>query len=1043
MIRDRLVVGLRDAKLSEKFQLDATLTLDKAVTQVRQAEAVKKQQTVLRSEEESLQVGRVQKGKPEKSKKPKSPPITKTKSCGWCGKSPVHDRSRCPAKEAICRKCNTKGHFGRVCRSSAKIDTIHRRDNSSDECDDAFLGTVGESTWKVSVQVNGHKESFTIDTGAEVTVIPERVYKALGCPKLSKSGLVLKGPGQHELQVQGMTRAVLTLSNRQTEQELYVVKDLQRPLLGQPAIEALQLLSRVRSVQKSTQPEVLFPKLFKGLGKLLGEYRIKLREGAKPFALSTPRRVAIPLLPAVKKELNQMEQLGVISRVEEPTEWCAGMVVVPKSQGRVRICVDLTKLNANVLRERHILPAVEQTLAQVFGARYFSKLDATSGFRQIPLAKESSLLTTFITPVGRYRFNRLPFGITSAPEHFQSRMMKLLNGIEGVVCLMDDVLIHGKTQEEHDERLHTVLRKLEQSGMTLNKDKCTFSSTKVKFLGQILSDKGISSDPEKVAAILQIPEPTNVPELRRFLGMVNHLAKFTPNLAEMTKPLRELLSKKNDWCWEFPQKESFAQVKKALTQSPVLALFDPRGEIVVSADASFVWAWSSPLTATTRWKSPSRSMSATEQTYAQIEKEALAITWACERFSDYLIGTQLHIETDHKPLVPLLSTKLLDELPLRVQRFRMRLMRFNFSISHTPGKDLVTADALSRAPYSSGSVSENHFEEQVECYIQQVLESLPATKGRLDEIKTAQREDEVCQRLVEFCQFGWPRRVYGELKKYAAAAPELSVEDGLLMRAGRIVIPSALQKETLDKLHTGHRGIRKCHRRAVQSVWWPGLSTQLEQIVRDCSECIKYQSQRAEPLKSTPLPKRPWQKVGTDLFDWNKSTYLLIVDYYSRWIEISLLQSLTSESVIHHTKSIFARHGIPDEVISDNGPQYASQQYSSFAKEYGFVHKTSSPYHPQGNGEAERAVKTIKGHLKKDGDPYLALLAYRSTPLEIGYSPSEFIMGRKLKTTVPIAESQLTPRTPNLERVKLSDDQVKRRQKSNYDSHHGTKSLPV
>lgn len=203
-----------------------------------------------------------------------------------------------------------------------------------------------------------------------------------------------------------------------------------------------------------------------------------------------------------------------------------------------------------------------------------------------PLAEESSLLTTFITPVGRYRFNRLPLGITSAPEHFQSRMTKLLEGLDGAVCLMDDILVHGKTQQEHDDRLCAVFKTLENSGMTLNKDKCMFSCNKVKFLGQVISDEGVSCDPDKVAAILQMPEPTNVPELRRFLGMVNHLTKYTPNLAEMTQPLLELLSKKNEWCWNPPQQKAFTNVKQVLTESPILALFDPKRETMVSADAS-------------------------------------------------------------------------------------------------------------------------------------------------------------------------------------------------------------------------------------------------------------------------------------------------------------------------------------------------------------------------------------------------------------------------------------------------------------------------
>ena len=202
-----------------------------------------------------------------------------------------------------------------------------------------------------------------------------------------------------------------------------------------------------------------FSRLLSGLGKLEGDYMIKLQEGAKPFALSTPRRVPVPLLKPVKEELKRMEKLGVIVRVNEPTNWCAGMVPVPKKNGKVRICMDLTRLNENVQRERHPLPAVDQVLAQLSGARVFSKLDANSGFWQIPLAPESALLTSFITPFGRYCFHRLPFGITSAPEHFQRHVSEVLTGIEGVVGMRDDVLVFGKNQEEHDKRLTEALKR--------------------------------------------------------------------------------------------------------------------------------------------------------------------------------------------------------------------------------------------------------------------------------------------------------------------------------------------------------------------------------------------------------------------------------------------------------------------------------------------------------------------------------------------------------------------------------------------------------
>jgi len=233
-------------------------------------------------------------------------------------------------------------------------------------------------------------------------------------------------------------------------------------LLGLPAINALQLAVRIDNVNgtdplhskpldPNTDIKEQYPTVFSGLGNLGEEYEIHLKPDAVPRSLSTPRHVPLPLQPKVQEELTRMEALGVISKVDEPTPWCAGMVVVPKKGGAIRICVDLKPLNENVLREVHPLPKVDETLAQLAGAKVFSKLDANSGFWQIPLAKKSHLLTRFITPFGRYCFNKMPFGISSVPEHFQKRMSKILAGLKGVLCLMDDVLVFGKDMKEHDE----------------------------------------------------------------------------------------------------------------------------------------------------------------------------------------------------------------------------------------------------------------------------------------------------------------------------------------------------------------------------------------------------------------------------------------------------------------------------------------------------------------------------------------------------------------------------------------------------------------
>ena len=1055
MIRDRIVVGIRDATLSFKLQLDEKLTLEKAITQVREAEAIKKQQPLLRGErqektEATATVSSVQK---KASKQPRAwkgsggrnqlaSRLNNRSVCFRCGKSPPHDRQHCPARDATCHKCAKRGHFKAMCRSPRKVGEVHQDSSSEIDHDDVFLGAVGtaaENPWSVTLQLNGEPVEFQIDTGAEVSIISDQLHKKISSPSLTPVPQTLRGPGNNVLPVKGRFSGKLKKENQETEQEIYVAESLHIPLLGRPAIAALGLVQRVKRVQMNS-PIQQFPSLFQGLGKLRGEYTIKLQEGARPYALTTPRRVPIPLMKAVKQELERMEKLGVISRISEPTDWCAGMVVVPKANGKVRICVDLTHLNDSVCRERHPLPAVDQTLAQLAGAKIFSKLDANSGFWQIPLSQDSIPLTTFITPFGRFCFHRLPFGITSAPEHFQRRMSELLGDLDGVVCLIDDVLVHGKTAEEHDQRLAAVLSRLRDEGLTLNRDKCVFSQRQVSFLGQVIDNTGIRPDPDKVKAIRSVPVPNNVGDVRRFLGSVNQLTKFIPNLADVTKPLRDLLVKNNQWVWGEPQQRAFNQIKELLTTSPVLALFDPNLETIVSSDAS-----SYGLGAVLLQRQPegelkpvayiSRSMSTTEQRYAQIEKEALAITWSCERFTDYLIGLDFHIQTDHKPLVPLFSTKRLDELPLRVQRFRLRMLRYHFTISHIPGKDLVIADMLSRAPTGIPTTSDQSLHDEANAFIKTVIQGLPATDEQLEAIKLEQEQDEVCEQIKTYCQEGWPSRheVAGAVRPYYPVSAEISVENGLLLRGSRIIIPASMRLSILDKIHTGHQGITKCRERARQSVWWPGLSRQLEELVKNCPECIKSQKQRAQPLVSSSFPDLPWQKVATDLFEWKQENYLLIVDYYSRYIEIALLKRTTEEEVIRHTKSIFARHSIPEVIVSDNGPQYSSEVFRQFATDYQFQHVTSSPYHPQSNGEAERAVGTIKQLLKKEKDPYLAILSYRSTPLQNGYSPSELLMNRKLRTVIPITRKQRTPKVPEVTTLREREEQLKEKQKRNFE----------
>ena len=312
------------------------------------------------------------------------------------------------------------------------------------------------------------------------------MYLKIGKLPLEKSSKRLYGPGNVPLKVMGSFTAKLETNASSAVERIYVVKGLDRCQLGRPAITKLDLLEfkhRNASLSEVITLETVkskYPNFFRELGEMSGEYHVTLKEGAKAYALSVPRRVPIPLLPQVKQELENMEKTGVIFRVDQPTDWCAGMVVVPKPNGKIRICVDLSRLNDSVKRENFPLPRIDQSLGLLAGAKWFSKIDLNLGFWQTRLSDESKLLTTFITPFGRFAFNRLVMGLSSSSEYFQKRMTQLVESIEGVLCQTDDILVFGRTEAEHDERLHEVLTRLHEANLTINPSKSEFRKTSIK-----------------------------------------------------------------------------------------------------------------------------------------------------------------------------------------------------------------------------------------------------------------------------------------------------------------------------------------------------------------------------------------------------------------------------------------------------------------------------------------------------------------------------------------------------------------------------------
>ena len=677
MIRDRIVIGTKDTHARGRMLRDNKLTLENAIDVCRTSERTTTQLQKLQSSATTSETPQVNftksakktrkkfssktHGKAKEEVKPKpSAPVVVGK-CKYCAGKHEKDRDKCPAFGQTCSKCKKKNHFSIACRLNKVHGILDDSDSSDSDSLYAVTSKHGKQWYvKVTMDAEGNTGEITcqLDSGSTCNVISYIDYARLvqsGDPPLQPATRPLKlYGGMSKLMPRGKTTINCTIPSTGLSETLdfYVVDMNQTAILSAEACELLKLLTvNVVSHVDVTRPEPLSQKqilteykdVFEGLGELPGEYHIELDPTVKPVQ-HLPRRVPQALKEDIRSKIDSLVKRGVLTKVTDPTEWISNMVAV-KKPGKLRICIDPRDLNQAIKRSHYPMPTVDDILPKIAKAKVFTVLDAREGFWHVKLDHESSLLTTFWTPFGRYRWLRMPFGISSAPEEFQRCQHEVLEGLSGTEAIIDDILVYGcgDTTEEaiidHDRKLRDLLERARSVGLKFNKDKLKLRQSEVKYMGQILTADGMRPDPEKVKAIVNMPRPTDVKAVQRFIGLATYLSKYLPHLSEACEPLRRLTDKDAVFAWQSQQENAFNAVKQLVSTEPVLRYYDVTEEVTIQCDASEVGLGATLLQKGQPVAFASRALSQTEQRYAQIEKECLAIVFACEHFDQYYLRT--------------------------------------------------------------------------------------------------------------------------------------------------------------------------------------------------------------------------------------------------------------------------------------------------------------------------------------------------------------------------------------------------------------------
>lgn len=724
------------------------------------------------------------------------------------------------------------------------------------------------------------------------------------------------------------------------------------------------------------------------------------------------RRVPPSDYDAVKAHINQLLEAQVIR--ESCSPYASPIVLVKKKDGSLRMCVDYRQLNSKTRRDAFPLPRIDESLDALSGARWFTTLDLASGYNQVPVAEKDKPKTAFCTPFGLFEFNRMPFGLCNAPGTFQRLMERIFGAqhFQTLLLYLDDVIVFSSSIDEHLERLESVLSRLQQEKLKVKLEKCCFFRTEVNYLGHVISNEGVATDPKKISAVKEWPRPSSVKELSSFLGFCGYYRRYVEGFAKIAAPLNHVKAELTDprtkrplrrsigERWDDQCEKSFQELKSRLVSAPVLAYANFSLPFILEVDASFCGLGAvlsqeqegkvRPVAYASRSLSPSeRNMS----NYSSMKLEFLALKWAMtEKFREYLIGQKCVVWTDNNPLSHLNSAKL----GAVEQRWASELAVFDFSIRYRSGRSNANADSLSRQHNNPLPARGTVLPDSLRCrdaekllqVTQMSTSALPSHS--FDHLRALQRADPVLGAFLPFWRRG---SVPDRSENQALSKPvqelvrqwkRLVEREGLLYRrvfrsdggeeVYQLLLPISLREEVLQQLHQGHghQGVERTTDLVRERCFWPGMYQDVKDWCKRCDRCTL--AKPVHPTVRTPmghlLASRPNQILAIDFSLLERSRdgkehVLVMTDVFSKFTQAVPTRDQRASTVAGVlVREWFYKFGVPSRIHSDQGRNFESMLIQQLCILYGVQKTHTTPYWPQGNGQCERFNRTLHGLLQ-------------------------------------------------------------------------------